>query len=180
MLVAARMHRISLRVVFAGVVFLLLFAAIAPSAQGAAAAAAAAPARVAASVDRIEDDWIVLDASPRGALSLPRAMAPWAREADAVVVLVMRAHRYRDPERVDELRSAWRARVLDVPRDSPAPSLLLASGDEGETRFRWPVDLAPARVRRGDWLEFQVEPDADRARNSREELDRLRAALLDS
>src|SRR4051812_6957868 len=141
------MPRLTLRAALTALALLLLFAGIAPRAEG-TPPVIPPTVTIAASIDRIEDDWLVLDVPPHPSLPLPREMALWAREGDAVTIRVQRARRTRDEERVGVVLSAWSALVV-----SRGPPLRLQSGDAGSTEFRWPDALAP-KVRAGDRLDF--------------------------
>jgi len=166
------MFRFSLRAALTALALVVLFSAIAPRASG--TPPVVPPTLVVeASIDRIEDDWLVLDVPPHPSLPLPREMALWARESDAVTIRIQRARRTRGEDRFGPVLSPWHALVVDR-----GPPLRLRSGDAGSTEFRWPDALAPD-VRAGDRLDFSVEPSPRAAQERAEMMDRLRDAMLD-
>ena len=170
------MPRLTLRTALTALALLLLFAGIAPRADG--TTASGVPLRAAAvvfdaSIDRIEDDWLVLDVPPHPSLPLPREMADWAREGDRVSIRVERARRTQQEDRIGAVLSAWHALVIER-----GPQLRLRSGDAGSTEFRWPDALAPA-VRGGDRLDFTISPAPRAAQEQASMMARLHESMLD-
>lgn len=144
------MPRIRIHVALTALALLLLFSALSPRAGG-TPPVVPPTVTISAHVDRIEDEWLVLDVPPHPSLPIPREMADWAEEGDAIVVSVQRARVLAEEERVGVILSPWRALVLER-----GPPLRLQSGEAGSTEFRWPLALAP-KVRAGDRLDFAVE-----------------------
>ena len=175
------MPRLTLRTALTALALLLLFAGIAPRADGNTAAGVPprAPGRgeaavvIDASIDRIEDEWLVLDVPPHPSLPLPREMADWAREGDRVTIRVERARRTKQEDRIGPVLSAWRALVIER-----GPPLRLRSGDAGSTEFRWPDALAPT-VRGGDRLDFAISPAPRAAQEQASMMVRLHESMLD-
>jgi len=147
------MPRPSFRAALTALAILFLFAAIAPRAEG---TSFQPPAVTRATIDRVEDEWLVLDVPPHPSLPMPAEMAAWAREGG-------RGDRHGSARAAERDRRAIRLGSLGVAgrRRRARPAAPLRSGDAGSTEFRWPADLAPA-VRAGEALDFQVEPNPAR------------------
>jgi hypothetical protein len=141
------MLRTTFREIASAVAFLLLFALVFAALRPAAAAASDGPSvLVEATVDRIEDDLVVLDVPPEPSLPIARALVPWAREGDSLTLefSVSLASGRIDADSV-------RVRVLDA-----GPPLRLAPIDAKPARiFRWPARFAPP-VRAGDSLDVAI------------------------
>ena len=88
-------------------------------------------------VDRIEEDWLVLDISPFPSLNVPHRLAPSFREGDAITVTVTRT-----------VVGPFTMQALD--------SRGLVLGDELGT-FHWPEALAPP-LQIGDRVTFTLKP----------------------
>lgn len=116
------------------------------------------PVRLDATVDRIEEDRLVLDLPPWPSLPIPRALAPDLVEGAAVTI---------------EVSVAADGEIsVAVERDR----LLLTL--EGSRPFRWPPDLAP-KVVPGERLRMRVSRDPSREAARAAEIARLKGSLLD-